>query len=474
MLLVSPRRRELRMRSGKGDLRPVDATVYPVGLRLAGRLVVVVGGGAVGQRRIGGLLAAKADVLLISPHVTASLEATAAGERLRWLPRAYKHGDLDGAWYVHACTDDPAANAAVAAEAAARRIFCVRSDDAASASAWTPAIGRHDDVTLAVFGGGDPRRAAAVRDGALERLRDGSIAAPKFRGPVSVPVSEGDAPAAESSGSAGALRSSSQPSVATGTAGHTGESPADKTSAGQVILVGAGPGDMDLITVRGRRALAAADVVVADRLVPQALLDELPPQVEVIDVAKIPRGRAATQEDINSLLVARARAGQVVVRLKGGDPFVFGRGYEEVAACVSAGIPYTVVPGVTSAIAVPAAAGIPVTHRGVAQEVSFVAGHLPPGDPRSQVDWSALARGRGTLVLLMAVEQLRAIASVLVEHGRDASTRVAIIESGTTERERVVDATLDTAATAAAESGVRPPAVIVIGDVVAMARPGRG
>jgi len=132
------------------------------------------------------------------------------------------------------------------------------------------------------------------------------------------------------------------------------------------------------------------------------------------------------------------------------------------------------VPGVTSAIAVPAAAGIPVTHRGVAQEVSFVAGHLPPGDPHSQVDWSALARGRGTLVLLMAVEQLRAIASALVEHGRDASTRVAIIESGTTERERVVDATLDTAATAAAEAGVRPPAVIVIGDVVAMARPGHG
>jgi uroporphyrin-III C-methyltransferase/precorrin-2 dehydrogenase/sirohydrochlorin ferrochelatase len=461
------------MRSGEDGHRPVDATVYPVGLRLAGRRVVVVGGGAVGQRRIGGLLAAKADVLLISPHVTASLEGMAAAELLEWLPRAYQNGDLDGAWYVHACTDDPAANAAVVAEAAARRIFCVRSDDAASASAWTPAIGRHDEVTLAVFGGGDPRRAAAVRDGALERLRDGSIAAPRFRTPASVPPSKGAAPAAEISGSAGALQRASQPSAATGTAAHTGESPADKTSAGQVILVGAGPGDVDLITVRGRRALATADVVVADRLVPQALLDELPPQVEVIDVAKIPRGRAATQEDINSLIVARARAGHVVVRLKGGDPFVFGRGYEEVAACVAADIPCTVVPGVTSAIAVPAAAGIPVTHRGVAQEVSFVAGHLPPEDPRSQVDWSALARGRGTLVLLMAVEQLGAIASALVAHGRDPSTRVAIVENGTTERERVVDATLETAAIAAAESRVRPPAVVVIGDVVAMARPGR-
>jgi uroporphyrin-III C-methyltransferase / precorrin-2 dehydrogenase / sirohydrochlorin ferrochelatase len=459
------------MRSGEDDHRPVDATVYPVGLRLAGRLVAVVGGGAVGQRRIGGLLAAKADVLLISPHVTASLEAMAAAELLRWLPRAYQNGDLDGAWYVHACTDDPAANAAVATEAGARRIFCVRSDDAASGSAWTPAIGRHDEVTVAVFGGGDPRRAAAVRDGALERLRDGSIAAPRFRTSASVARSEVRLPAAEIPGSAGAVGSPSQPSTAAGAAG-SGESPADNTSTGQVILVGAGPGDVDLITVRGRRALATADVVVADRLVPQALLDELPPQVEVIDVAKIPRGRAAMQEDINSLLVARARAGHVVVRLKGGDPFVFGRGYEEVAACMAAGIPCTVVPGVTSAIAVPAAAGIPVTHRGVAQEVSFVAGHLPPEDPRSQVDWIGLARGRGTLVLLMAVEQLGAIASALVAHGRDPSTRVAIVENGTTERERVVDATLETAAIAAAESGVRPPAVVVIGDVVALGRPG--
>jgi uroporphyrin-III C-methyltransferase/precorrin-2 dehydrogenase/sirohydrochlorin ferrochelatase len=460
------------MRSGENAHRPVDATVYPVGLRLAGRLVVVVGGGAVGQRRIGGLLAAKADVLLISPHVTASLEAMAAAEQLRWLPRPYQNGDLDAAWYVHACTDDPAANAAVAAEAAARRIFCVRSDDAASASAWTPAIGRHDEVTVAVFGGGDPRRAAAVRDGALERLRDGSIAAPRFRVPASAPLSQGEEPTAGITGPAGPLGSPSLASAAAGTAGRTGESPAAETNAGQVILVGAGPGDVDLITVRGRRALATADVVVADRLVPQALLDELPPQVEVVDVAKIPRGRAAMQEDINSLLVARARAGHVVVRLKGGDPFVFGRGYEEVAACMAAGIPCTVVPGVTSAIAVPAAAGIPVTHRGVAQEVSVVAGHLPPEDPRSQVDWTALARGRGTLVLLMAVEQLGAIASALVAHGRDPSTRVAIVENGTTERERVVDATLETAAIAAAESGVRPPAVVVIGDVVAMARPG--
>ena len=156
-----------------------------------------------------------------------------------------------------------------------------------------------------------------------------------------------------------------------------------------MALVGGGPGDPELITVKGRRLLAAADVVVADRLAPGLLLDELRPEVELIDASKIPYGPAATQEEINRLLVERARAGKFVVRLKGGDPYVFGRGGEEVLACAAAGIPVTVVPGVTSAVAAPAAAGIPVTHRGVAHELVVVTGHLPPGHPESLVDWPA-------------------------------------------------------------------------------------
>jgi uroporphyrin-III C-methyltransferase / precorrin-2 dehydrogenase / sirohydrochlorin ferrochelatase len=400
-----------------------NGTVYPVGLRLAGRRVTVVGGGTVAQRRIGGLLTAGADVLIVSPHLTASLEAMAAAGQLRWASRTYEKGDVEGAWYVLACTDDPDVNAAVAADAEARRILCQRADDAGGSTAWTPAVGRHDDVTVAVFGGGDPRRASAVRDGVMERLRDGGLATPRYRG-----------------------------------------------KTGRVVLVGAGPGDADLITVRGRRLLADADLVVADRLVPLALLDELPAHVEVVDVGKIPRGRAAAQEEINDLLVRNAKSGKVVVRLKGGDPYVFGRGFEELAACAAAGIPCSVVPGVSSAIAAPAAAGVPVTHRGVAQEFTVVAGHLPPEDPRTLVDWTALGRGSGTIVLLMAVEHLSAIGRALIAHGRDSCTNVAIVENGTMDRERVIDATLATMAEVAAHHRVRPPAVVVVGDVVAMAR----
>lgn len=400
-----------------------DAPAYPVGLRLAGRRVVVVGGGQVAQRRLPPLVAAGADVVLVSPSATASVEAMADAGELRWERRPYRPGDLEGAWYAVIATDDPRANAAASAEAEERRVWCVRSDDAEAATAWTPATGRSEGVTVAVLTGRDPRRSAAVRDAIVEGLREGTLAAPRHRGRT--------------------------PGVA---------------------LVGGGPGDPDLITVRGRRLLAEADVVIADRLGPRDLLDELPPHVQVIDAAKIPYGRAMAQEAINAALIEHARAGKAVVRLKGGDPYVFGRGMEEVEALAEAGIPCTVVPGISSSISVPGAAGIPVTHRGVAHEFTVVSGHVAPGDARSLVDWPALARLRGTLVLLMAVERIGAIAATLMEHGRPADTPVAIVQEGTTAAQRRVDATLATVAEIAAAEGVRPPAVIVIGEVVAVRR----
>jgi uroporphyrin-III C-methyltransferase/precorrin-2 dehydrogenase/sirohydrochlorin ferrochelatase len=185
-----------------------------------------------------------------------------------------------------------------------------------------------------------------------------------------------------------------------------------------VALVGGGPGDPELITVRGRRLLARADVVVTDRLGPRDLLDSLGHHVEVIDASKIPYGRAMNQARINELLVEHARAGKFVVRLKGGDPYVFGRGFEEALACAEAGVPVTVVPGVTSAFAAPAVADVPVSHRGVAHEIVVVSGHVGPDDPRSLVDWPALARLRGTVVLLMAVERIGAFADALMAGGR--------------------------------------------------------
>jgi uroporphyrin-III C-methyltransferase/precorrin-2 dehydrogenase/sirohydrochlorin ferrochelatase len=402
-----------------------DAPAYPVGLRLAGRRVVVVGGGQVAQRRLPALVSAGADIVVVSPSATASVEAMADAGELRWERRAYRPGDLAEAWYALVATTDPAANAAASAEAEERRVWCVRSDDADAATAWTPATGRTEGVTVAVLTGRDPRRSAAVRDAVVEGLRDGSLVAPHHRA----------------------------------------------RTAG-VALVGGGPGDPDLITVRGRRLLAEADVVIADRLGPRDLLDELPPHVEVIDAAKIPYGRAMAQEAINAALIEHAKAGKAVVRLKGGDPYVFGRGMEEAEALAEAGIAVTVVPGISSSISVPGAAGIPVTHRGVAHEFTVVSGHVPPDDPRSLVDWSALARLRGTLVLLMAVERIGAIADTLIAGGRPAGTPVAVVQEGTTAAQRRVDATLASVARTVAEEGVRPPAVIVIGDVVTVGRPG--
>ena len=407
-------------------VHPGTGVVYPVGLRLRDRRVVVVGGGQVAHRRVAGLLEAQARVTVVSPEVTAALEALVAPGTLTWVQRAYQPGDLDGAWYAVAATDDPAVNGAVAAEAEAARIFCARADDRAASSVWTPATGRHGDLVVGVHGGGDPQRAIAVRDAVLAGLTDGTVADRTSR------------------------------AVAAG-------------RAGSVVLVGGGPGDPALITVRGRQAVAQADVVVADHLAPLSLLASLPADVEVIDASKLPRGRSMAQEQINELLVDRALAGKRVVRLKGGDPFVFGRGMEEVEACVAAGVPVEVVPGVTSAIAVPALAGIPVTHRGLTHEFVVVSGHLPPGHPSSLVDWSAIARLRGTVVVLMGVDTAPAIAAALVEHGRDPATPVAVVSDGSMPTQRTVRTTLAGLPGILATADIRPPSVWVVGPVVSLA-----
>ena len=398
-----------------------DHPPYLLGLRLSGRRVVVAGGGAVANRRVPALLDAGADVLLVSPDVTGSLEDLAQAGRIRWAARRYAAGDIDGAWLVCACTSDPAANAGIAEEAEDRQIWCVRADDASQSSVWTPASGVAGDVRVGVLSG-DPRYSAGIRDAIVTGLRSGTLGARRGRGRRS-----------------------------------------------GVALVGGGPGDPGLLTVRGRQLLAEADVVVTDRLAPRSVLDELSPDVQVVDVAKIPYGRSVAQEHINATLIEHAQAGRFVVRLKGGDPYVFGRGAEEVIACLRAGIPVTVVPGVTSAVAVPAAAGVPVTHRGVAQEFSVVSVHVAPDDERSTVNWPALAAAKGTLVLLMGVERLAAVAETLIRYGRSGSTPVSVVADGTLPTQRTIVATLDTVAPRVFKDGIRPPAVVVIGEVVNVA-----
>ena len=381
-------------------------TRFPLHLDLAGRRVLVVGGGPVAVRRTRALLAAGAAVEVVAPEVSAELPPVPVSRR------DFDPVDVDGAWLVVACTG--VADDVVAAACEAAHVWCVRADDAAHSPAWVPAVARVDDVVVSVTAGRDPRRAVALRDA------------------LSLALETGDLP----------LRRS-------------------RPGAGSVALVGGGPGDPGLLTVRGRRLLAGADVVVRDRLAPVV---DLPGDVEVVEVGKSATG-GWSQRDIEALLVERAQAGRRVVRLKGGDVHVFARGIEEVAACVRAGVAVEVVPGVTSALAAPAYAGIPVTARGVNQSFSVVSAHLPPGDPGSTVDWSALARLGGTLVLLMAVDRLPAVAEALVAGGRAATTPVAVVENASLATQRTVVTTLEHAATEAAD--VRPPAVVVVGEVVA-------
>lgn len=237
---------------------------------------------------------------------------------------------------------------------------------------------------------------------------------------------------------------------------------------GEVVLVGGGPGDPDLLTVAGLRAIQQADVIIHDRLGPVSALGEARPEAELINVGKVPRGDFTPQEEINALLIERARRGLRVVRLKGGDNFVFGRGGEEWQECAAAGIPVRVIPGVTSAVAVPALARIPVTHRSLTQGFTVVSGHVPPGDDRSQLDWRALAQTHTTLVLLMAVKYLPEIAQELRAGGLADATPAAIVADGSTAEQASWHGTLADIAEIAQQHQVRPPAIVVIGDVAGL------
>lgn len=418
------------------------AAGYPITLDLTGRRALVVGGGPVAARRARGLLAAGAVVDVVSPAIGAELHALVGGGEVRWSPREFLVTDLrepSPAWFVQTATGVPAVDALVAEECDALHIWCVRADDASLSAAWTPAVSRGsvgtaaEGMTVAVTGGGDPRRAAALRDAIDSAVTTGLLPVRRVRP---------DLPSA-----------------------------ADRTGPvadiGRVWLVGGGPGDPGLVTVRGRTVLAEAeaDVVVADRLGPRALLDTLAPGAEVIDVGKTPGHHPVSQDRINEILVEQALAGRHVVRLKGGDPFVLGRGGEEALHCAAHGVPVEVVPGVTSAVSVPAAAGIPVTHRGITS--SFVVASAHDG---ADAALQALrdAPVTSTLVLLMGITTLRRTALDLMAAGRLPSTPVALVESGWTDEQRTTVTTLEKAADLAEQEQVRAPAVIVIGDVVAV------
>lgn len=385
--------------------------LYPTSLRLLGRSVLVVGGGPVASRRAKGLLDAGAVLTLVAPAVSAELLEMHEAGLLTWHARAYRTADLAGIWFVQTATGNSAVDEKVAADAEAARIWCVNATDHEASAAWTPAVAQVDDVIVAVNAGGDPCRALAIRRGIVEALETGTLPTRHHR-----------------------------------------------SAKGFVALVGGGPGAEDLITVRGRKLLAQADVVVADRLGPRGLLGQLEPGVEIIEVGKRPQHHPVPQSQINEILVREAKAGKRVIRLKGGDPYVLGRGGEEAEYCREHGVEVEVVPGVTSAISVPAAAGIPVTHRGLARAFTVVSAHedlaeVPPGSEH-------------TVVLLMGVSTLRRSAVMLSTKERGEDCPVAIIEDGFGAGQRITIGRLGSIADQAEAVGVRSPAVIVVGDVV--------
>ncbi len=388
-----------------------------LGVSLAGRAVVMAGGGAVTARRLERFLEDGAAVRIIAPDLSPAVSALVAAHAIPWDPRRVRLSDVAGAWLVHTATGDPRVDAEVAAACERRRILCVNASDGAHGSARLAAETRAGDVIVGVLSdaGVDPRRAGRLRDAVGALLRDGSLPLRRRR----------------------------------------------TTPNGRVDLVGGGPGPADLMTVRGRRLLAEADVVIADRLGPTEVLAELEPEVLVIDVGKRPGDHPVSQEEINALLVQHARAGKRVVRLKGGDPFVYGRGGEEVAACLAAGVPVEVVPGLTSIVSVPQAAGIPVTHRGSAASIHVVNGQAET----SPSTLAALADDTVTTVVLMGVAALPRLVAAAHAAGVPGDRPVAIIERGHTSQQRTTRTTLARAVDDAEAAGVRNPAVIVIGEV---------
>lgn len=388
-----------------------------LGISLAGRRVVLVGGGAVTGRRLPRFLDDGADILIVAPILSDDTRVLLERHGLRHESRPVRVDDVEDAWLVHTATGDPRVDAEVAAWCESRRILCINASNGAHGSARLTAESRAGDVVVGVMSdsGVDPRRAARLRDAIAGLLREGRLPLRRRR----------------------------------------------RSAAGRVDLVGGGPGPTDLMTIRGRRLLAEADVVVADRLGPADVLAELDSDVEVIDVGKRPGHHPVPQEEINQILVDRARLGLRVVRLKGGDPFVYGRGGEEVAACLAAGVPVEVVPGLTSVVSVPQAAGIPVTHRGTAVGFHVVNGQAEVTS--STLD--ALRDDSVTTVVLMGVAALRKLVSAAVEAGVPASRPVAIVENGHTPQQRTTRTTLGRAHLDAEAAQVRNPAVIVIGEV---------
>jgi uroporphyrin-III C-methyltransferase/precorrin-2 dehydrogenase/sirohydrochlorin ferrochelatase len=449
--------------------------LFPLFVDLAQRPVLVVGGGEVAARKVAGLLAAGAVVTVGAPALSAPLAQLAAEWRIRHVEGEYREDWLDGAWLAIAATDDRALNVTVAGDAAQRRLFANVVDDAELSTFHVPAIVDRSPVIIAISSGGSaPMLARRLRE-RLETLLDpalGPLATLLERFRVRIRVRLPSLAARRRwydelfDGPIATHLRRQQPALAESTL----ESALDADEArshGSVALVGAGPGDPDLLTLKALRALNRADVILHDRLVSAGVLALARRDAQFIEVGKTGGSHSTCQDAIHALLLEHSRAGRRVVRLKGGDPFVFGRGGEELEFLREHAIPYEVVPGITAALACAAYAGIPLTHRGRAQSVRFMTAHCR--DSLDTLDWRALAQERQTLAVYMGVGDLVTLSEKLIAHGRAASTPFALVENGSRVEQRVVIGTLAELPARANRHKVRSPALLILGEVAALA-----
>ncbi|WP_410498697.1 siroheme synthase CysG [Chitinibacter sp. S2-10] len=452
---------------------------FPLFINLKQQACLIIGGGEIALRKLRLLQSAGASVRIIAPDICPGIQEQVQAGTVDWQATTFSPEQINGQRLVIAATDDPAINQAVFTACEAAGILVNAVDDPTHSRFITPAIVDRAPLTIAIStGGGVPvlarhlraqlealiphgwgdlaRLAAQLRELSKEKLPDPAARREFWENVLASPI-----PDQVFSGQIESARIALQDML------EKDQQPIQ----GAVYLVGSGPGNPDLLTFRALRLMQQADVVLYDNLVSKEIMDLVRRDAERIYVGKKSSNHALPQEEINLLLVRLAQQGKKVLRLKGGDPFIFGRGGEEIAELAAAQIPFEVVPGITSAAGASCYAGIPLTHRDYAQSVTFVTGHRREGregdgDIKPELDWPRLVNPAETVVVYMGVAQAGYIAEQLIYHGRQSNTPVAIIERATTAQQRVVISQLDQLAASITTANIKPPALLIIGDVV--------
>lgn len=451
---------------------------FPVFLDLKGQPCLVIGGGGVAARKIRLLLDAGARVWVAAERVDGEVAAWVEDGAVDHLANAYSPALLDEVVLVFAATDDEALNRRISTDCRARRLPVNVVDNKALCSFIMPAIVDRAPVTLAISSGGDAPVLARQLRARLEstipsRLGELAALAGEYRERVKREISDPimrrrfweqvlDGAAAE--------RALAGDSAGAKTLLETELTRTENEPRGEVYLVGAGPGEPDLLTFRALRLMQRADVVLYDRLIAKPILDLVRRDAERIYVGKRRKQHTLPQEELNALMVRLAKEGKRVLRLKGGDPFLFGRGGEEIATLAEANIPFQIVPGISAANGCAAYAGIPLTHRDYAQSCRFVTGHRKSDAEELELDWASLVRRDETLVFYMGLLSLPTICRRLVEHGLPNDWPAALVERGTTRRQRVIIGDLSNLAQRVEDAGIDGPSLVIVGQVVGLHR----